>query len=317
MSAPVGQEPKLQQQRLEFARAKRILAEEHRRLQQTHGKLEAAQAQLIQSEKMATVGQLAAGVAHEINNPVAFIKSNLGTLRDYCVFFERVIGAYQLLADGVRSGDDARVPALLESVDLLAAQCDLDYLIADAAKIVDESSAGAQRVAEIVTNLRSFSRPDQEDLQEADINECLESTLKIAWNQLKYKCQVVKEFSELPSLECRPGELNQVFLNLLVNASHAVEEKGTVTVKTFERDDHIVVEIADDGCGMTEAVRERIFEPFFTTKPVGDGTGLGLAISYSIIEKHGGSINVESEPGSGTAFSIHLPIQNSEACEHE
>jgi two-component system NtrC family sensor kinase len=164
------------------------------------------------------------------------------------------------------------------------------------------------RIRDIVQNLKSFARVDESEIKEADLNECLESTIKMAWNELKYKCTVHRKFSDIPPLRCNPGQLNQVFINLLVNAAHAIPEKGDVTVETLSDDKGITVRIADTGAGIPADKLSKIFEPFFTTKKQGVGTGLGLSISYGIVEKHGGTLQVDSEVGRGTVFTIFLPF---------
>jgi two-component system NtrC family sensor kinase len=191
----------------------------------------------------------------------------------------------------------------------------IDHILDDAHQLIVESQDGAGWVRRIVQDLKSFSRVDQAETAFADLNEALETTINIAWNELKYVAELRKEFGDIPKVKCFPQQLNQVFLNLLVNAAHAMEgQQGTITVKTALADagDVVVVSISDTGCGMTEEVRKRIFEPFYTTKEVGKGTGLGLSISYDIIKKHGGSIEVQSEPGRGTTFTIELPVSGEE-----
>lgn len=271
--------------------------------------LKSTHTQLLQQEKMASIGQLAAGVAHEINNPMGFISSNLSTLGKY--------------ADRIKSYNKIQDEALKDctSADALTATAEtrkrlkIDYIMDDIPKLIAESIEGADRVRTIVQNLKSFSRLDQAAYELVDLNDCLESTLSIAWNELKYKCTVVKEFGVLSKVPCFPQQLNQVFLNLLVNSAHAIEDKGVVTVRTWVENDMACVSIADNGSGIPEEIRARIFEPFFTTKDVGKGTGLGLSISYDIIQSHNGVIDVVSEVGKGTTFTIRLPIEKREIRE--
>lgn len=264
--------------------------------------LQASQLQMFQSEKMASIGQLAAGVAHEINNPIGFILSNLTTLAKYT---ERLVEYMQLQNEYFQSPD---VTDKLQVLQDKRKQFKIDYVIKDIPNLIGESIDGAERVKIIVQNLKSFSRKDEEEWKHADINDCLESTLNVVWNELKYKATIVREYGELPALKCNPGQLNQVFMNLLVNAAHAIESMGTITIRTWHDNDFIYVSIKDSGCGISEEIKGRIFEPFFTTKDVGKGTGLGLSISYDIVKKHGGSIEVESEPGQGTTFTVILPV---------
>jgi PAS domain S-box-containing protein len=266
-------------------------------------RLAATQNQLMQADKMASVGQLAAGVAHEINNPIGYVYSNLGTLGKYLEDLLSMLDAYAE-AEKTLPADD---PALARVRDRRR-QLDLEFLREDLTALMKESREGITRVKKIVQDLKDFSHADaRDDWQTADLRKGLESTLNIAHNELKYKCTVVKELSELPEIECLPSQLNQVFLNLLVNAAHAIKDKGTVGVRTAMRGEQICVEISDTGCGIPRENLKRIFDPFFTTKPIGKGTGLGLSLSYGIVKKHGGRIEVESEPGRGTTFRVLLP----------
>ncbi len=265
------------------------------------GKLEQAQNQLLQSEKMASIGQLAAGVAHEINNPVGFVNSNLGTLKNYVEQLFAVIDAYEA-CEAVHA---------IHSEPLIAAKqaADLGFLRQDIVALLGESRDGLERVKKIVQDLKDFSHVDEAEWQQADLNAGLESTLNVVWNELKYKTEVVKDYGELPLIECLPFQLNQVFLNLLMNAAHAIAEHGTITLRTGTEDGGVWVEIADTGCGIPPENLKRIFDPFFTTKPVGKGTGLGLSLSYGIVQRHHGRVEVTSELGKGTAFRLHLPLR--------
>jgi two-component system NtrC family sensor kinase len=184
----------------------------------------------------------------------------------------------------------------------------LDYSLDDGSDLIKESQEGAERVRTIVKNLKSFSRVDEAACKDADINECITSTINIVWNELKYKVKLVKELGEIPLTKCYPQQLNQVFMNLLVNASQAIAKRGEIIVKTWHESGIIYASVSDNGCGMTQEVVNHIFEPFFTTKDIGKGTGLGLSITYDIIKKHNGEITVESEPGMGTTFTVRLPI---------
>ncbi|QRJ65759.1 PAS domain-containing protein [Azospira restricta] len=282
----------------ELADANARLAREHHELQQLLHKVEQTQQQLLQSEKLAAIGQLAAGVAHEINNPVGFVSSNLGTLKDYVGRLLDVIGAYE-----------RAVPEMPDAVRAARADADLDFLRDDIPALLAESADGLQRVSRIVRDLKNFSRVDEAEWQSADLNAALESTLNVVWNELKYKAEVVRELDGIPAVECVPAQINQVFMNLLINAVQAIPERGRITLRSGSGDGCVWFEVADTGCGMPEAVQKRIFEPFFTTKPVGKGTGLGLSISYDIVvKKHGGRFDVSSAPGAGTTFRITLPV---------
>jgi signal transduction histidine kinase len=267
-------------------------------------KLEEAHHQLLQSEKMASIGQLAAGVAHEINNPIGFVNSNLSALRGYLADLLRVIDAYESEETALSPDVRQRLVGLRESLDL-------DYLRDDALALLDESTDGVRRVRQIVQDLKDFSHVDDAQWIWADLRKGLDSTLNIVNNEIKYVADVVKEYDDIPDIECLPSQLNQVFLNMFVNACHAISGKrGTITVRTGRLgDEGIFVEIADDGSGMDPQILNRIFDPFFTTKPVGQGTGLGLSLSYGIVKKHGGRIDVASEIGQGTTFRVVLPIR--------
>ncbi len=265
--------------------------------------LKATQGQMLHREKMASIGQLAAGVAHEINNPVGFVMSNLTSLRKYTSRLKD----YSLGLDGILETSlvDSDVRTNLLG---LRKKLKVDHIFEDIPELIDESREGLERVSEIVQNLKTFSRVDSEGLEQACINECLAGTLKIVMNELKYKATILTDYGEIPSIECHPAELNQVFMNLLVNASQAIEEKGEITIKTWQKDSTLFIRISDTGKGMNKEISARIFEPFFTTKDVGKGTGLGLSISYDIVQKHNGSMSVESSPGNGSSFTIELPL---------
>ena len=272
-------------------------------LNNAYEELKATHSQLLQQEKMASIGQLAAGVAHEINNPMGFISSNLGTMEKYLV---RLTSFLELQSAGLEESAPAK---LREEVAEARRRFKVDYILGDARALLAESQDGAERVRTIVQNLKSFSRVDEAQASYVDLNDCLESTVTIAWNELKYKTTLVRDYGELPQVKCLPQQMNQVFLNLLVNAAHAIETQGEVTIRTRHHEDRVTVAVHDTGCGIPEAIKNRIFEPFFTTKEVGKGTGLGLSISYDIIKKHGGSIAVESSAGTGTTFTITLPVE--------
>lgn len=263
------------------------------------------QAQLLQSEKMAAVGQLAAGMAHEINNPIGFVNSNLGSLKTYVTQLLNVIAAYEGLEAEVPPSDVCR-----QRLACARAEADLDYLKKDVMTLLDESRSGLGRVARIVQDLRDFSQIDQLEWQETDLNAALASTLNVIASELKDKATVTRSFVSLPLLRCIPSQLNQVFMNLLVNAAQAIEGQGEITVSTGYTDDVVWVEITDNGKGMPAEVQKRIFEPFYTTKPIGQGIGLGLAISFDIVEKrHGGRIRVTRSDASGSTFRVQIPRQ--------
>jgi len=267
--------------------------------------LQQAQAQAFQQEKMASIGQLAAGVAHEINNPMGFISSNLTTMGKYM----QKLGAFETaVIEAVQNRGDQETVALLND---LRAKMKINFILNDLQTLLDESQDGAERVRCIVRDLKSFSHEDEAQSKPFSINECLDSTLNMARNEIKYVADVERDYDPaLPLLNCYPQKLNQVFMNLLVNAAHAIERHGAIRVKTFSEGGNIVVCISDTGKGIAPENLTRIFEPFFSTKEVGKGTGLGLSISYDIIKNHGGAISVESELGTGTTFTVRLPLNH-------
>lgn len=263
-------------------------------------RLEEAQNQLLQSERMASIGQLAAGVAHEINNPVGFVNSNLGSLQRYVTDMLRLLSVYEK-AEGALPG------AATQEINQVKADIDVEFLREDVANLLVESLDGLKRVTRIVQDLKDFSHVDESERQWADLEAGLESTLRVVWNELKYKAEVIKEFAGIPQVECFAFQLNQVFMNLLINASHAIEGRGTIAIRTGHDDACVWVEVQDSGRGIKPEHLSRIFEPFFTTKPVGQGTGLGLSLAYGIVKKHDGRIEVKSELGQGTVFRVILP----------
>ena len=276
------------------------LTELNCRLQETHQ-------QLIQSEKLASIGQLAAGVAHEINNPIGYVNSNIRSLKGYMAQLLDVFDTYEKCEADLP-------PAAREAIAAAKERADFAYLRDDIGQLISESEEGTGRVRKIVQDLRDFSRTDssREDWQPADLHAGLDSTLNIASNEIKYKADVVREYGELPLVECQLSQLNQVFMNLFVNAAQAMpdERRGTIRVRTGSAGDTVWIEIDDNGRGIPPDLIDRIFDPFFTTKPIGKGTGLGLALSYGIVQKHHGNITASSTPGAGTTFRITLPAQH-------
>jgi signal transduction histidine kinase len=267
-------------------------------------KLEDAQNQLLQSEKMASLGQLAAGVAHELNNPISFVHSNLGTLEGYLKDLFEIFDAWEYAATSSPAPED------FSQVMQLKQQKDFDFIKQDIFQLMNESKDGLNRVRKIVQDLKDFSRVGETNWLWSDLHAGLDSTLNIVWNELKYKCTVTKHYApDLPQIRCLPSQLNQVFMNLLVNAAHSIERQGEITVTT-ERfgSDAIRIHISDTGTGIAPEHLQHIFEPFFTTKPVGKGTGLGLSLAWGIVGKHHGNMHVASTVGVGTTFTITLPI---------
>jgi two-component system NtrC family sensor kinase len=267
-------------------------------------KLEDVHSQLLQSEKMASIGQLAAGVAHEINNPIGFVYSNLGTLEKYVQDAFGMIELYEQAESSITN------PEVLNRLQVAKNKLDLAYLKTDLRALMEESKDGITRVKVIVQNLKDFSHADVSDeWRFADLHKGLDSTLSIVNNEIKYKADVVKEYGDIPSVECLPSQLNQVFMNLLVNAAHAIEARGTITIRTGVEKDEVWVDIADTGQGIPPENLKKIFDPFFTTKPIGKGTGLGLSLAYGIVQKHHGRMEVQSEMGKGATFRVWLPVK--------
>lgn len=289
----------------QFNNMMHILEAQNTELQTAYADLKTSQMQMLQQEKMATVGQLAAGVAHEINNPLGFIISNIKSLKKYVdriLEYVKAQAEYILLSEGKGTPD-------AEGLAELKSKIKLDYITADIENLLQESLEGAERVRVIVQNLKNFSRVDQSERQSANLNDCVENTIKVIWNELKYKTTITREYGDIPATLCYPQQLSQVFLNLLLNASQAIEKQGEITVKTWAEEENIFISLADTGTGIPQDKINRIFEPFFTTKKVGQGTGLGLSICYEIIVKnHKGKISVHSEEGKGTVFTVQLPI---------
>jgi signal transduction histidine kinase len=277
------------------------------KLLRTTQELEKRQVQLIHSERMASLGLLASGVAHEINNPLGYITSNLATLTEYVSVFTQLLRLHQELEAAL--GPDLPAPAaeLLARIQALREQEELEYLLGDVDELLHDSRVGAQRVKEIVHNLRAFVREDSGHQQLVDVNKELATTLKIVWNELKYRCEVRCDYGQVPPVLGHPTQLNQVFTNLLLNAAQAIPVRGEVRVTTTHEAGEVLVHIADTGHGMTPEVLSKLFTPFFTTRPAGKGTGLGLSISQDIVTRHQGRIEVRSQPGEGSTFTLRLP----------
>jgi two-component system NtrC family sensor kinase len=296
-----------EQRRLE---AETALRQRNEELLQINRSLQEAQSQLLQAEKMASIGQLAAGVAHEINNPIGYVQSNLGALDGYLREIFIYLDAYAQGESSLPPGCEA-----LAVLQRLRHEIDLPFVREDLTQLMAESREGITRVKDIVDNLKDFSRPGDDSWQLADLHRGLDSTLKIVSNEIKYKAEVVKEYGPAAEVECLPSQLNQVFMNLLVNAAHAIEERGRITIRTGVVDSQAWVEVADTGCGIAPENLGRLFDPFFTTKPVGKGTGLGLSLAYSIVQRHKGRIEVRSERGAGSAFRVWLPLRRAQPDE--
>lgn len=275
-------------------------------------KLKDQKTQLVHNEKLAGIGQLAAGIAHEINNPSAYVKSNVNSLKRY---IESLGSAFQEFESILTTcvGDGKCDTSLLEERNAIYKRHDIEFVLGDLDDTINDTMEGLDRIEDIVTSLKDFSRPDQIEPVHFNINDCIENTIKVAWNQIKYKCKLQKNLSPVPDLRGQPGSMGQVFLNLLINASHAIEDFGDIVIDTAVKDNNIEISIQDTGCGIDPGDTLKIFDPFFTTKPDGKGTGLGLSISNTIVKKHGGRMAVESQPGEGTCFKIFLPVLDAHA----
>jgi signal transduction histidine kinase len=284
------------------------------------GEIEQLQRQVLQAEKLASIGRLAAGVAHEINNPMGFIHANLAQLAEYAADLGRLWEAVGRLRKAVAAQDAAEVRTAAADLDALDAELDAGFLLVDLAKAVRESQEGSERIRHIVQDLRAFSHGSEEAAR-TDLNQCLDSTANIAWATLKHSVQLERDYGEIPLVTCRPRQLQQVFMNLLVNAAQAIEARrraeggsapGRIRLATRRTPEGVVVEVSDTGVGIPPEHRERIFEPFFTTKEVGEGTGLGLSTSWDIVHRHGGRLRLRGEPGGGSCFEVHLPLDGGE-----
>lgn len=264
--------------------------------------LKESQSQIIHQEKMASIGQLAAGVAHEINNPMGYITSNLTSLARYSEKLSQFLELQEKILQ--ECSDEATKVAIIEQKKLLK----IDFVIKDIEGLVADSLEGAGRVTRIVQDLKSFSRSDSDRAILSNLNECIKSTINIVRNEIKYVAELDLQLGDILQLICYPQQISQVIMNLLVNAAHAISERGVITVATVQKDDVIEITVADNGCGIAPENMKKIFEPFFTTKEIGKGTGLGLAISADIVRKHGGELLVTSELGKGTKFTVRLPV---------
>lgn len=270
-------------------------------LEKTHATLKATQAQLVQSEKMRALGQVVAGVAHEMNTPLGFIGNNLAHLAHLVPALQQLLVAYAALKARADSQQQAAITIAESAVNL-------EYLWDDLRDVVTESQQGLERLSGIVQSLRTFVRLDEAQMKAADLNQGLTSTVRIVRSLYKERIEIIEQYAPLPPIMCHHGELNQVFLNLLTNATQAITDKGQIWVSSAVRDQQIVVTVRDTGEGMSAATLAHLGEPFFTTRPVGVGTGLGLAVSFRIIERHHGQLRFTSTPGQGTVATVTLPI---------
>ncbi len=288
----------------------RELEKKNEELQQLYRNLQETQAQLIHSEKMAGLGQLVAGVAHELNNPISFVYANMIELDKYITAINELL---RLVLKAVEAGESNR--ELTRLISEFREKYELDFIQEDIQSLISDCLEGSRRVKDVVLNLRNFSRLDEADYKWVDIHEGLNSTLLLLNNEIKNRIHVHKDYDDLPKVYCQPGQINQVFMNLLMNAIQAIPEKGNIWIQTRKKDKNVELSIRDDGVGIPQSIQNKIFDPFFTTKPVGRGTGLGLSISYKIIQDHGGSIRFESKENEGTTFYVTLPVQGKDKNE--
>ncbi|MDA3941465.1 MAG: ATP-binding protein [Spirochaetia bacterium] len=297
--------------RLEFRVKERTqqLEESNESLKSAYSDLKNAQKQLVQNEKMVSIGYLAAGVAHEINNPTGFITSNLYTMTEYMNAYKKLFDQMDKLTTEINLNNFESVLPLINNILAIKEEEDYPFILNDAFQLLEESIDGARRIKVIVQGLRDFARPKNTQYKIANFNHAVNAALKLTVNELKYKCEVEKKLGEIPDISCRLDQLTQVFVNLLVNAGQAIKDYGKIIVETCLEGDNIKAEICDDGIGIEKETIGKLFDPFFSTKPVGEGTGLGLFISHGIIEDHGGAISVKSTIGKGTCFTIILPLK--------
>ena len=310
---------KLEKKIDERKQAEKFIRFAYEELERTNNELKQMQSQLVQNEKLACIGQLAAGVAHEMNTPVGFVASNFQTLESYLKKMQDLLTMYDELIGQIESLGKTELLNKANAVHKSRYTMKIDFILEDIHELFDDSREGLERITDIIQNLKDFSRIDQPgSLDEYDINSGIETTLVMAMNEIKYDANVEKELSEVPIILCNAGQINQVFLNILVNAAQAIksqerDNRGTITIRTYATDDKVVCEISDDGPGIAPDMLSKVFDPFFTTKPTGKGTGLGLSVSYDIIvNKHNGKLLVNSTVGEGARFTIKLPISRKE-----
>ncbi|WP_454783238.1 MASE1 domain-containing protein [Legionella sp. WA2022007384] len=281
----------------------RDLNKKNIQLNKTLETLKKAKTQLIQAEKMSSLGVLTAGIAHEINNPVNFISANIGPLKNDIDDIMNLLNKYEEITP------ETSIKEKLLEISKYREAIDLSFTLQETHNLLDGIEEGARRTASIVKDLRTFSRLDEGELKQVNIHENIDSTLTLLHNQFRDRIIINKNYGDIPEIECFSGKLNQVFMNILTNAAHAIPEHGEITITTAKKKNHILIRIRDTGVGMTKETMAKMFEPFFTTKPVGKGTGLGLSISYSIIQEHHGTITIKSALGKGSEFKITLPIK--------
>jgi two-component system NtrC family sensor kinase len=286
-----------------------------RELEQANVQLKSSQLALVQSEKMASLGQMVAGIAHEINTPLGYVQNNVAVGQELFQQIQSMIACYEALADGLldEQATEEGIAALMGQIAGFRTDMNAQEMLGEMHGLMDDSLYGIAQISELVLNLKNFSRMDAAATEAVSLNSCIESALNIGRNVLKDRVEVISELGDLSRITCAPSQLNQVFLNLFTNAAQAMEGQGRLYIKTWHADGAVRISVTDNGKGIPEDVLTRIFDPFFTTKPVGEGTGLGLAITHQIIQQHGGDIRVESRVGEGTSFHITLPTASSVA----
>lgn len=285
----------------------KVIIDKNQQLEAANKSIKDTQSKLMHSDKMASVGLLAAGVAHEINNPMSFIISNVEILEEYINQFQTLIELYKQM-----SFEDVDKHHLMHLIQEYERKIDLAFIQDDLPGLIKDTKEGTTRVKDIVKGLKEFSHVDYEsNFSSCNLNDCIKSTLKVVNNELKYHCEIKTDLKDLPNTYCSEGQIKQVILNLLINAGHAIEEKGLIEVSSKQNEDKIEIIIKDNGCGISEQALDKLFDPFYTTKEIGKGTGLGLSISYGIIQEHHGDILIESQVGKGSCFTIQLPITQS------
>jgi len=308
------QELQTQQMRLELANKDLKKNEEalrfmYKDIKTIHENYKQTQSQLIQSEKLASIGQLAAGVAHEINNPIGFISSNIQSMGQYVTSIKRLIAKVDELKGTINEDAAPETRRLKDELQQLEEGLNLKFIAQDMVDLLKESSNGIDRIKGIVTNLKTFARKDTDETSLINVQNVLEEVLNVLWNELKYTCEIVKDYAPIPLVKCNPQKLGQVFMNLLLNAKQAIKGKGKITIHTHQDATNVFIDIIDTGEGIPPEIITKIFDPFFTTKPVGLGTGLGLSISMDILKSFNGDLKVVSTLGKGSTFTVILPIK--------
>ncbi|MDD5056220.1 MAG: ATP-binding protein [Sideroxydans sp.] len=278
-------------------------------LDQAYSRLKSSQTALVQSEKMASLGQMVAGVAHEINTPLGYVQNNVTIGNELFGHVQNMFASYETLVDKMLDGQSSaeEVSAQIQQIAEMRAALSVNEMLGEMRGLMEDSLYGIGQISELVLNLKNFSRMDSAATDTVSLHDCIASALNIGRNILKNKVEIVRQFGDIPAIKCAPSQLNQVFLNLFTNAAQAIADHGRITIKTWHVNDAVHIEVADTGKGIPAENIARIFDPFFTTKAIGEGTGLGLSITYQIIQQHGGDIRVTSRVGEGTCFHIRLP----------